>query len=92
MGFYGLLFFGFALGAVLFTLVNVINGRLNKNIPLVMTNVIVGVLVILGGVVYGNMQDGWVGMAVLIVGSGILLSIVLPLIFKLSSKKSVSSN
>lgn len=87
MGFYGLLFFGFALGAVLFALADVIKGRTGKNVPLVMTNIIAGALVILGGVVYGNMRDGWIGMAVAIVGSGILMSIVVPLIFKLSVKK-----
>jgi YesK-like protein len=74
MGFYGLLFFGVAVGAIVFAIAWIFNKQTKFHIPLVFPSICFGIVTIAAGLIVG----AWDGMAISMIGLGTLAFTILP--------------
>lgn len=74
MGFYGLLFLGVAVGAIVCAIAWVFNKQTKFHIPLVIPSICIGILIIATGLIVGR----WDGMAISIIGIGALAFTLIP--------------
>ncbi|PAF21672.1 hypothetical protein CHH49_09955 [Terribacillus saccharophilus] len=74
MGFYGLLFFGVAVGAIVCAIAWVFNKQSKFHIPLVFSSMCFGILILAAGLIVA----AWNGMAISIIGLGTLAFTILP--------------
>ncbi|WP_146013576.1 hypothetical protein [Terribacillus saccharophilus] len=74
MGFYGLLFLGVAVGAIVCAIAWVFNKQTKYHIPLVIPSICFGILIIAAGLLVG----AWNGMSISIIGLGTMAFTILP--------------